>query len=87
MAHAQGGDRAAYRRLLEEIAPYVRALAVRRLPNRSDVEDAVQDVLMTVHAIRQTYDPARPFGPWLVAIADRRIIDRLVGYLEERLPR
>jgi RNA polymerase sigma factor (sigma-70 family) len=77
MAHAQGGDRAAYRRLLEEIAPYVRALAVRRLPNRSDVEDAVQDVLMTVHAVRQTYDPTRPFGPWLIAIADRRIIDRL----------
>jgi RNA polymerase sigma-70 factor (ECF subfamily) len=37
----------------------------------------VQDVLLTVHAIRHTYDPHRPFGPWLVAIAKRRIIDRL----------
>jgi len=27
--------------------------------------------------MRNTYDPARPFGPWLVAIAKRRIIDRL----------
>ena len=37
----------------------------------------MQDVLLTVHAIRHTYDPHRPFGPWLVAIARRRIIDRL----------
>jgi RNA polymerase sigma-70 factor (ECF subfamily) len=40
------------------------------------VEDAVQDTLMTVHAIRHAYDPRRPFGPWLVAIARRRIADR-----------
>jgi RNA polymerase sigma factor (sigma-70 family) len=77
MARAQGGDREAYHRLLEDIAPYVRALAARRLLNRNDVEDAVQDVLLTVHAIRHTYDPARPFGPWLVAIANRRIVDWL----------
>ncbi len=77
MARAQGGDREAYRRLLEEITPYLRALAARRHHDPSDVEDAVQDVLLTVHAIRHTYDPTRPFGPWLVAIANRRIIDRL----------
>jgi RNA polymerase sigma-70 factor (ECF subfamily) len=77
MARAQGGDREAYRRLLEEITPYLRSLAARRMPNRSDVEDAVQDTLLTIHAVRRTYDPARPFGPWLVAIANRRIVDAL----------
>ena len=77
MARAQDGDRAAYRRLLEDIARYLRALAARRFQNRSDVEDVVQDILLTVHAMRHTYDPARPFGPWLVAIANRRMIDRL----------
>ncbi len=77
MARAQEGDRAAYHRLLQEIAPYLRSLAARRHRDRSDVEDAVQDVLLTVHSIRLTYDPARPFAPWLVAIANRRFIDRL----------
>ena len=77
MARAQDGDRQAYRRLLEEIAPYVRSIAVRYMQNRGDLEDAVQDVLLTIHAVRQTYDPMRPFGPWLVAIARRRIIDGL----------
>lgn len=77
MARAQDGDGLAYRRLLEEVAPYLRSLAARRHRNPSDIEDAVQDVLLTIHAIRQTYDPARPFAPWLVAIANRRFIDRL----------
>ena len=27
--------------------------------------------------VRHAYDPGRPFGPWLLAIANRRIIDRL----------
>jgi RNA polymerase sigma-70 factor, ECF subfamily len=77
MARGQAGDSAAYRRLLEEISHYVRALAARRHRDSNDVEDAVQDILLTVHAIRHTYDPTRPFGPWLVAIANRRLIDRL----------
>jgi RNA polymerase sigma-70 factor (ECF subfamily) len=77
MARAQGGDRDAYRRLLGEIMPYLRALAARRHREPSDAEDAVQDILLTLHAIRHTYDPARPFGPWLVAIANHRLIDRL----------
>jgi RNA polymerase sigma factor (sigma-70 family) len=77
MAHAQDGDRSAYQRLLREITPYLRWLAARRHRDQSDIEDAVQDILLTVHAIRHTFDPTRPFGPWLVTIANRRFIDRL----------
>jgi RNA polymerase sigma-70 factor (ECF subfamily) len=77
MAHAQDGDRSAYQRLLREITPYLRSLAARRHRDPSDVEDAVQDILLTVHSIRHTFDPTRPFGPWLVTIANRRFIDRL----------
>ncbi|WP_211615492.1 sigma-70 family RNA polymerase sigma factor [Paraburkholderia haematera] len=77
MARAQTGDQESYRRLLKDIAPYLRALAARHIRNADDIEDAVQDVLLTVHSVRDTYDPARPFGPWLVAIANRRIVDSL----------
>jgi RNA polymerase sigma-70 factor (ECF subfamily) len=77
MAQAQDGDRQAYRALLEGITPYVRSLAGRCFKQPTDVDDAVQDVLLTVHMVRHAYDPTRPFGPWLVAIANRRIIDRL----------
>src|SRR5712671_6095400 len=77
MARAQAGDRDAYRRLLEDATPYLRSIAARHLRNSGDIEDTVQEVLLTVHAVRHTYDPARPFGPWLVAIANRRVVDGL----------
>jgi RNA polymerase sigma factor (sigma-70 family) len=77
MAAAQAGDRAAYERLLRNILPFLRALAARqhRAPDR--IEDVIQDVLLTVHRVRHTYDPARPFTHWLAAIARRRSIDML----------
>lgn len=77
MARAQAGDRLAYGQLLVEIVPYLRSIASRYLGSSPDLEDAVQEILMSVHAIRHTYEPSRPFRPWLVTIASRRLIDAL----------
>ncbi|MET4702308.1 RNA polymerase sigma-70 factor (ECF subfamily) [Constrictibacter sp. MBR-5] len=77
MAASQAGDKSAYRQLLTELLPYLRRIAHRRLPTHEDAEDVVQETLVTIHAIRHTYDPSRPFRPWLVTIARRRIADRL----------
>jgi RNA polymerase sigma factor (sigma-70 family) len=77
MMRAQDGDETAYRALLMEMVPHLNRFFAGRLGGREDVDDAVQDVLLTVHQIRATYDPARPFKPWLHAIAKRRMIDRL----------
>ena len=77
MARAQGGDRDAYRTLLTRLVPLLTRAAARSLRNRADVEETVQEILLTVHAVRHTYDPARPFLPWLLTIARRRVIDRL----------
>jgi RNA polymerase sigma-70 factor, ECF subfamily len=77
MARAQDGDRKAYEMLLRQAAPYIRAL-VRRIHAAPDrAEEVVQDVLLTVHRVRHTYDPSRPLEPWLAAIARRRSIDAL----------
>ena len=84
MASAQDGDRDAYRLLLGQIEPFVRSIAVRCFSRPADLEDVVQDVLLTVHAIRNAYDPKRPFGPWLVAIANRRMIDRLRRHARQK---
>lgn len=83
MAAAQGGDRAAYRALLTRIAVPLRSIAARQLRNPSDAEEVVQDILLTIHAVRHTYDPARPFLPWLVTIARRRVVDRLRSHARD----
>jgi RNA polymerase sigma-70 factor, ECF subfamily len=77
MIAAQAGDRAAYGQLLRAVTPFVRALARRYCRNPADLEELVQDSLLTLHRVRQTYDPARPFSPWLAAITSRRSIDGL----------
>lgn len=77
MRAAQAGDRQAYARLLREVSPFVRSLLRRYCSQAQDVEEMVQDTLLTLHRVRQTYDPGRPFSPWLAAIAARRGIDGL----------
>lgn len=77
MTRAQEGDSQSYERLLREIAPYLRSYVARWYTPPADREDAVQDILLTLHSIRHTFDPTRPFGPWLYAIANRRVVDRL----------
>jgi len=77
MARAQDGDRTAYLRLLQEITPFLRSRVRRWHSEAWEVEDTVQDILLTLHTIRHTYDPVRPFAPWLMGIATRRAIDRL----------
>ncbi|MBN8262915.1 MAG: sigma-70 family RNA polymerase sigma factor [Xanthomonadales bacterium] len=76
MARAQAGDHQAYRALLQAIGPWLRAIA-RRMLGHEDAEDAVQEILLVVHGVRHTYEPGRPFKPWLSTIATRRCIDIL----------
>ncbi|WBO24049.1 sigma-70 family RNA polymerase sigma factor [Sphingomonas abietis] len=83
MAAAQGGHGGAYRRLLGELREWLVRYFARRLPQGS-VDDAVQDTLIAIHEKRHTYDPARPFRPWLAAVARYKWIDRLRAMGRER---
>ncbi len=77
MAAAQDGDARAYEGLLRECLPLLRAFCRTRLRDATEADDAVQDTLMTIHRARGSYDAARPFRPWLFAIAERRTMDRI----------
>jgi RNA polymerase sigma-70 factor (ECF subfamily) len=76
MAAAQSGDKPAYNVLLSEAGMWLERYFRRRVPPHQ-LDDLVQDVMMALHAKRHTYDPARPFLPWLAAIARYRWIDHL----------
>ncbi|MFA5950082.1 MAG: RNA polymerase sigma factor [Hyphomicrobium sp.] len=75
MRAAQEGDHAAYSLLLSEILPVLRGVVRKRWRNPQDVEDIVQDILLSLHSVRHTYDPHRPFLPWLMTISTRRVAD------------
>src|SRR6266404_5971959 len=69
MECAQRGDREAYRALLTDIASPLLRFLRRRIADPHELEDVYQDTLMALHRARHTYDPSRPFEPWLFAIA------------------
>ena len=80
MRAAMTGDAGAYRQLLVSLAPHVRAVArsrCRRLGAPGEVEDLVQEVLLTIHLKRGTWDRSRPIGPWVAAITRNKLIDIL----------
>ncbi|SFL58977.1 RNA polymerase, sigma subunit, ECF family [Methylorubrum salsuginis] len=77
MTAAQNGDAAAYRALLRLCVPLISAMVRAKGVRGAAVDDVVQETLLTVHRARATYDPSRPFLPWLRAIAQRRAIDAL----------
>jgi len=77
MGGAQNGDRVAYASLLQDLVPVLRRLMRHKLGfmQATDREDLVQDVLLSLHVARATYNAARPFIPWLMSIAHNRVVD------------
>src|SRR5437588_13033441 len=75
MRSAQDGDGRAYEALLVRIAALVREFARGRLQRADWLEDVAQETLLSIHRDRHTYDPSRPFLPWMYAIARHRLLD------------
>lgn len=76
MVLSQAGDKQAYAGLLSEVQRWLERFFSRRCaPAQRD--DLVQEVLIAVHKKRATFDPNRPFLPWLAAIARYRWVDHL----------
>lgn len=81
MRRALAGDQAAYRRLLAELAPALRASTRRRLTamglSGEECEDIVQETLLAIHLKRETWRGSEPFGPWLFTVARNKLIDHV----------
>jgi RNA polymerase sigma factor (sigma-70 family) len=76
MRKSQEGDRQAYGVLLEQCGHWlVRYYRQKIAPDA--IDDLVQETLFSLHRKRASYDPDRPFLPWLAAIARYRWVDRL----------
>jgi len=77
MVSAQAGNESDYRQLLKELAEVISKFLWSRFGHHHFIEDCVQESLIGIHQARHTYDPKRPFRPWLFAIVRNKAIDFL----------
>src|SRR5712664_808744 len=78
LAHVAAGDRAALRMVYRDTSAKLFGVCLRILNDKSEAEDVLQEVYLTVWRKAAGFDPARASPiTWLVAIARNRSIDRL----------
>ena len=77
MQRALAGDQAAYAKVLHTTAQLLRPFLSKRLLFSNDVDDVLQEILVSIHKARHTYDGQRPYKPWVYAIAKFRLQDYL----------
>ena len=74
---AQAGDRDAFGELVQRYTGPARRVARGLLHNEADADDATQDAFLSAFRNLGRFDPARPFGPWLLRIVANAATDRL----------
>jgi len=77
MKSAIGGDKAAYTKLLDQLTPILLRFISKKVKSLDAAEDILQEVLISIHKARHTYDGKRPLMPWVYAIAKFRLSDHL----------
>jgi RNA polymerase sigma-70 factor (ECF subfamily) len=80
MRDARGGCPKAYRRLLDLLSQHLRVHIrhmLQRMGNRgaADLDDILQETLISIHNRLHTYDPSYPVTVWVNAIAKYKVID------------
>jgi RNA polymerase sigma-70 factor (ECF subfamily) len=76
MARSQLGDSDAHEAVLRFCLHWLTRYFSGKI-HADQVQDLVQETLISVHTKCASYDVSRPFLPWLAAIARYRWIDRL----------
>lgn len=76
IARAKGGDRAAFRELVEAHRARAYALALRILRSAEDAEEVAQDSFVRVWTALPGFRGESSFGTWLYRIVARRAFDR-----------
>lgn len=72
---AKQGDREAFDALVEHFSPRLRSFLAKRMANRSDVEDVVQETFLKAYLNIKSYNEKYKFACWLFTIASRTSIN------------
>lgn len=85
MKQALHGDQRAYADLLRATSHFLRPFLAKRLSFTNEVEDLLQEILISIHKARHTYDGNRSYKPWVYAIAKFRLQDYLRAHYSDQL--
>lgn len=85
MRQSLNGDQQAYASLLKETSRFLRPFLAKRLSFTNEVDDLLQEILISIHKARHTYDGNRPYKPWVFAIAKFRLQDYLRAHYSDQL--
>ena len=85
MRQSLNGDKHAYAEILQETSRFLRPFLAKRLSFTNEVDDLLQEILLSIHKARHTYDGNRPYKPWVYAIARFRLQDYLRAHYSDHL--
>jgi RNA polymerase sigma-70 factor (ECF subfamily) len=83
---ARRGEAEAYGELVERYQTSVFNVCYRMMGNRQEAEDMSQEALLRGYDRLATYDPDRPFGPWIRRVAANYCLNRLAVRRPVTLP-
>ncbi len=74
---ARQGVAEAYGELVRRYQTSVFNVCYRLLAERAESEDLAQEAFLRAHERLESYDPGRPFGPWIRRVAANLCLNRL----------
>lgn len=93
LLRAHRGDANAFGLLVERYQTAVFSVCLRLLGERTVAEDTAQEAFIRAYERLHTFDPTRPFGPWMRRVAANLCFNRLQArsipvsaWDEEKLP-
>jgi RNA polymerase sigma-70 factor (ECF subfamily) len=82
----RAGDRDAFETLYRKLFPRIYRFVLKRMGNRSDVEETVQEIFIAAFSSLSAYRGEAPFGAWLYGLSRRTIANRFKRKRAETVP-
>lgn len=82
----RGGDREAFEALYRKFFPRIYRFVQKRMGNRSDVEETVQEIFIATFSSLGAFRGDAPFGAWVYGLARRTIANRFKRKRAETVP-
>ena len=82
----KSGDREAFEALYRKFFPRIYRFVQKRMGNRSDVEETVQEIFIAAFSSLSAYRGEAPFGAWVYGLSRRTIANRFKRKRAETVP-